>query len=146
MYIYHALINALSIHMIHINLNMIVYTHVEHSPTKTIYIKYYTEKQNKNYYKTGSSDAAITDSCYCWGESKHLYRLMSSLLNGTFNYFKTTNYSRKFGFMHWETSMLAGFFVCFCYFKWGTHKELHKEKNSHIIKIIKHKLTHKHPL
>ena len=40
MYIYHALINALSAHMIRINLNMIFYTHVEHSPTKTIYIKY----------------------------------------------------------------------------------------------------------
>ena len=40
MYIYHALINALNAHMIHINLNMIFYTHVEHSPTKTIYIKY----------------------------------------------------------------------------------------------------------
>ena len=34
MYIYHALINALSAHMMHINLNMIFYTHVEHSPTK----------------------------------------------------------------------------------------------------------------
>ena len=41
MYIYRALINALSAHMIHINLNMIFYTHVEHNPTKTIYIKYY---------------------------------------------------------------------------------------------------------
>ena len=41
--IYHALINALSAHMIHINLHMIFYTHVEHSPTKTTYIKYYTE-------------------------------------------------------------------------------------------------------
>ena len=41
MYIYHALINILSAHMIHINLNMIFYTHVEHSPTKTIYTKYY---------------------------------------------------------------------------------------------------------
>ena len=40
MYIYHALINAPSAHMIHINLNMIFYTHVEHSPTKTIHIKY----------------------------------------------------------------------------------------------------------
>ena len=40
MYIYHALINALGAHMIHINLNMIFYTHVEHSPIKTIYIKY----------------------------------------------------------------------------------------------------------
>ena len=41
MYIYHALINALSAHMIHISLNMIFYTHVKHSPTKTVYIKYY---------------------------------------------------------------------------------------------------------
>ena len=41
MYIYHVLINALSAHMMHINLNMIFHTHVEHSPTKTIYIKYY---------------------------------------------------------------------------------------------------------
>ena len=41
MYIYHALINALSTHMIHTDLNMIFYTHIEHSPTKTIYIKYY---------------------------------------------------------------------------------------------------------
>ena len=41
MYLYHAFINALSVHMIHINLNMIFYTHVEHSPTKTIYIKHY---------------------------------------------------------------------------------------------------------
>ena len=29
MYIYHALINALSAHMIHVNLNIIFYTHVE---------------------------------------------------------------------------------------------------------------------
>ena len=41
MHIYHALINAPSAHMIHINLNMIFYTHVEHSPTKTVYIKNY---------------------------------------------------------------------------------------------------------
>ena len=49
MYIYHALISALSAHIIHIiiNLNMIFYTHVEHSPTKTIYIKYYTGKTSK---------------------------------------------------------------------------------------------------
>ena len=39
MYIYHALINALSAHMIHFNLDMIFYTHVEHSPTKAIYLK-----------------------------------------------------------------------------------------------------------
>ena len=41
MYIYHALINALSAHMIYIKLNMIFYTHVQHITTKTIYIKYY---------------------------------------------------------------------------------------------------------
>ena len=40
MYIYHVLINTSSAHMIHINLNTILYTHVEHSPTKTNYIKY----------------------------------------------------------------------------------------------------------
>ena len=49
MYIYHALTNALSAHMIHINLSMIFYTHVEHSPTKIIYRKYYTEKQTNTH-------------------------------------------------------------------------------------------------
>ena len=44
MYIYHALINALSILMIHINLNMILYTHAEHSPTETTHTKHYTER------------------------------------------------------------------------------------------------------
>ena len=51
MYIYHALINTLSTHMLHINLNMIFCSHVEHSPTKTIYIKYYTKNKNKTHYK-----------------------------------------------------------------------------------------------
>ena len=46
MYIYHALINALGAHMIHINQNMIFCTHVEHSPTKTIYIKYHIKKKS----------------------------------------------------------------------------------------------------
>ena len=44
MFICHTLINTLSASMIHNNLNMIFCTHVEHSPTKTVYIKYYTEK------------------------------------------------------------------------------------------------------
>ena len=47
MYIYHALIKALSTHMIH----MIFYTHVEHSPTKTIYIKYYKKILKNTHYK-----------------------------------------------------------------------------------------------
>ena len=41
MYIYHVLINALSAHMIYIDLNMIFYTHVEDSHTKTIDIRHY---------------------------------------------------------------------------------------------------------
>ena len=49
MYIYHALINALSAHTIHINLNTLFYTHVEHSPTKTIYIRYYMETHTHTY-------------------------------------------------------------------------------------------------
>ena len=40
MYIYHVLINTMSAHTIHINLNRIFYKHAEHSPTKTIYVKY----------------------------------------------------------------------------------------------------------
>ena len=36
--------------MIQIKLNMIFYTHEEHSPTKTIYIKYYIQQQ-QNYPK-----------------------------------------------------------------------------------------------
>ena len=52
MYIYHALANTLNAHMIHINLNMIFYTHEEHSPTKTSYIKYYTEKHTHTTHTT----------------------------------------------------------------------------------------------
>ena len=43
MYIYRALINVLSAHIIHINLNTIFYAYVEDSPTKTIYIRHYME-------------------------------------------------------------------------------------------------------
>ena len=43
MYIYLALMNALSAHTKHVNLNTIFYTHAEHSPTETIYIRYYME-------------------------------------------------------------------------------------------------------
>ena len=51
MSIYHALISALSTHMIHINLNMIFYKHVEHSPTKTIFMKYYTYVNRYIYFR-----------------------------------------------------------------------------------------------
>ena len=50
MYSYHPRINALSAHMIHINLNMIFYSSVEHSPTKTIYVKYYMEEEKNTHH------------------------------------------------------------------------------------------------
>ena len=43
------LIHTLSAHMIRINLNTIFYTHVEHRPTKTIYIKDYIQKQTHTH-------------------------------------------------------------------------------------------------
>ena len=52
MYIYYGLFfDALSAYMIHINLNTIFYTHAEHSPTKTVYIKYYMERKKKEKKK-----------------------------------------------------------------------------------------------
>ena len=49
--------------MIHIKLNMIFYTHVEHSPTKTVYIKYYTNKNalhTRTYARTHTHTHART--------------------------------------------------------------------------------------
>ena len=60
MYIIHALISALSAYMIHINLNMIFYTHAEHSPTKTIYIKYYKNKKQQKDSTTNSETRTCT--------------------------------------------------------------------------------------
>ena len=45
MYICYVLINALSAHVTHF-LNTIFYARVKHSPTKTIYMKYYMEQKN----------------------------------------------------------------------------------------------------
>ena len=41
MYIYHALIDTLNAHLIHINLNTLFYTDLEDSPIKTIDIRCY---------------------------------------------------------------------------------------------------------
>ena len=46
MYICYVLINALSAHVTHF-LNTIFYARVKHSPTKTIYVKYYMEKKER---------------------------------------------------------------------------------------------------
>ena len=55
--IYHALINALSAHMIHINLN-IFYTHVEHSATQTIHTKHHTKRQT-TFFTTNATICLI---------------------------------------------------------------------------------------
>ena len=52
MYIYDALINALSAHLIYINLNTIVYTHVEHSPSKITFMRYYMETHARMHTHT----------------------------------------------------------------------------------------------
>ena len=62
MYIYYVLITALSTHLIHINLNMIFYTHVECSPTKRISIKYYTKTDKQLHYKHAHMHAC-THTC-----------------------------------------------------------------------------------
>ena len=64
MYIYHALINALSAHMIQINLNMIFYTHVEHSPTKNNLYKVLYKKQNALQTHTHTQKAIIWQLSY----------------------------------------------------------------------------------
>ena len=38
--IYHALTDALSTHIMHINLNTVFYSHVEQNPTNALHIKY----------------------------------------------------------------------------------------------------------
>ena len=60
MYIYHALINALSAHIIHINLITIFYTYVEDSPTKTVYIRHY------NYGNTHTHTHMYADCSKNW--------------------------------------------------------------------------------
>ena len=44
MCIHHVPINTLSAHMTHINLNIIFYTHAEHSPSKTAHTNHHTER------------------------------------------------------------------------------------------------------
>ena len=47
MYIYHALVDALSTHTVQINLNTVLYAYAEHSPSNAIYIKYYVKHIRK---------------------------------------------------------------------------------------------------
>ena len=73
MYIYLALISALSTHMIHINLNMIFYMHVTHSPTKTIYIKWYqkTCTHTHNSMNSNMYDTVCASMCVCMHTHTH---------------------------------------------------------------------------
>ena len=57
------LINALSTPMIRTDLNMIFYPHVEHSPTKTIYIKYIIWK---NKQTNAHTTLTVTETGYCY--------------------------------------------------------------------------------
>ena len=41
MYIYNALFGAPSAYMIHTDLNTVFFTHVDHSPTDAMYVKYH---------------------------------------------------------------------------------------------------------
>ena len=65
MYIYHALFNAPSAHRIRIDLNTIFYTHVEHRPTKTIYIRYYMETRARARTHTHARTHARTHRKRC---------------------------------------------------------------------------------
>ena len=65
MYIHHALIHALSDHIIHINLTIIFYIHVEHSPTKTDNLHkvlYGKKKERKNALHTDRQTHTHTDT------------------------------------------------------------------------------------
>ena len=62
MYIYHTLITALNTHMIHIDLNTIFYTHVEHSLAKAISVKLlYGEHTHTHTHNAMHSNMYDTD-------------------------------------------------------------------------------------
>ena len=92
MYIYHALISSLSTHMIHINLNMVFYTHVEHSPTKTTHTNWQSTIQkddsppppppppthtqitmNSNVHNTDLYHTSHTWACACTHTHTHTH-------------------------------------------------------------------------
>ena len=84
MYIYHALINALSAHIIHVHLNMILYPDVEHNPTKIIYIKCYTEKQtlpgHALHTHTHTHDCSRFINFHCFTRKPSVFVLVSMIV------------------------------------------------------------------
>ena len=81
MYIYHALINSLSAHMIHINLNTIFCTHIGHSPTKTVSIRYYMETHTHTHFRWNSATAAmpLANGCGSTGQNQAALYIFSRL-------------------------------------------------------------------
>ena len=61
---YRAHINALSSHMIHINLNMIFYTHVEHSPVKNKLHKVYGNTDSHTHTRTHTHTLTVAETGY----------------------------------------------------------------------------------
>ena len=70
LYIYHALINGLRAHIIHISLSTIFYAHIEDSPTKAIYIRHYMDTHTHTHTRTRTH--TCTHACIsatvivCW--------------------------------------------------------------------------------
>ena len=62
MYLHHALINTLSVHMTHINLNTIFFTHAEYSPTETMDIQYWKNAHTHTHTHTHTS---LREKVYC---------------------------------------------------------------------------------
>ena len=87
MYIYHALINALGAHMIHINLNTIFYTPVEDSPTETIYIKAFS--RSEKLFCVGVWAGFFTGffTCYCGNTGVERIPHVSLYLRRSVGYF-----------------------------------------------------------
>ena len=90
-YIYHVLINALSAHMIHINLNMIFYTHVEYSPTKTdnLHKVLYGKNKQKQAPHTHTHTHTHTHIHLLCGKAETCWPHHKNMLAYT-NYLKTT--------------------------------------------------------
>ena len=65
LYIYHALINGLRAHIIHINLSTIFYAHIEDSPTKAIYIRHYMDTHTHTRTRTHMHARMHFCNSYC---------------------------------------------------------------------------------
>ena len=66
MYSYHAFSNARSTHMIHINLNIILYTHVEHLPKQFTYSIIWKHTHTHTHTHTRAHSHAYNDCSRNW--------------------------------------------------------------------------------